>query len=164
MTARPLARLYSLDRVRRTKNGAATGVTVRRAANRSRRSAQPRASSAPASHPGAGTSCTWPGRAIARLGTTRPPEDPPTRGFHTRPEGFELPTFVPGFRLEDIQPEVLIWHGELDRNDPLAMARLQERRLPIVRARYYDNEGHLIFFSRIAEILSDLTSGGGTER
>jgi pimeloyl-ACP methyl ester carboxylesterase len=68
-----------------------------------------------------------------------------------------------GFRLEDIRPEVLIWHGELDRNDPVAMARLQERRLPDVRARYYDSEGHLIFFSRIAEILSDLASGRTTD-
>jgi pimeloyl-ACP methyl ester carboxylesterase len=61
-----------------------------------------------------------------------------------------------GFRLEDIEPEVLIWHGDQDRNDPVAMAHAQERRLPHVRARYYAGDGHLIFFSRIDEILSDL--------
>ncbi len=27
-----------------------------------------------------------------------------------------------GFRLEDIQTEVPIWHGEQDRNDPVEMA------------------------------------------
>jgi pimeloyl-ACP methyl ester carboxylesterase len=63
-----------------------------------------------------------------------------------------------GFRLEDIQPEVLIWHGDQDRNDPVAMAHAQERRLPHVRARYYPDDGHLIFFSRIGEILADLTA------
>jgi pimeloyl-ACP methyl ester carboxylesterase len=61
-----------------------------------------------------------------------------------------------GFRLEDIQSETLIWHGDLDRNDPVAMACHQERRLPRVRARYYTDEGHLIFFSRTPEILADL--------
>jgi pimeloyl-ACP methyl ester carboxylesterase len=61
-----------------------------------------------------------------------------------------------GFPLEDIETEVVIWHGEQDRNDPVAMARAQERRLPNVRAVYYGDDGHLIFFSRIEEILSAL--------
>jgi pimeloyl-ACP methyl ester carboxylesterase len=63
-----------------------------------------------------------------------------------------------GFRLEDIRPEVLIWHGEQDRNDPVAMAHAQERRLPRVQARYYADDGHLIFFTRIDEILCGLTT------
>ena len=61
-----------------------------------------------------------------------------------------------GFRLEDIKPEVLVWHGEQDRNDPVAMAHAQERRLPHVSARDYPDDGHLIFFSRIDEILAEL--------
>jgi pimeloyl-ACP methyl ester carboxylesterase len=61
-----------------------------------------------------------------------------------------------GFRLEDIETEVLIWHGEQDRNDPIEMARAQERRLPHVRAVYYPDDGHLIFFSRMREILPPL--------
>ena len=61
-----------------------------------------------------------------------------------------------GFRLEHIQPEVLIWHGEQDRNDPVDMAHVQEQRLPHVRAHYYPDEGHLIFFSRIEQILGEL--------
>jgi pimeloyl-ACP methyl ester carboxylesterase len=63
-----------------------------------------------------------------------------------------------GFRLQDIQTEVLIWHGERDRNDPVAMARLQERRLPKVKAVYYPDDGHLIFYSRIREILPELVA------
>ena len=61
-----------------------------------------------------------------------------------------------GFQLEDIQPDVLIWHGEQDHNDPVAMAHVQEQRLPHVRAHYYADEGHLIFFSRIEQILKEL--------
>lgn len=64
-----------------------------------------------------------------------------------------------GFRLEEIRPEVLIWHGEQDRNDPVAMAHAQEQRLRHVRAHYYPGDGHLIFFSRIEEILRELVAG-----
>jgi pimeloyl-ACP methyl ester carboxylesterase len=63
-----------------------------------------------------------------------------------------------GFKLEDIRTNVLIWHGEQDRNDPVAMAQAQERRLRHVRARYYAGEGHLIFFSRISDILAGLAA------
>ena len=49
-------------------------------------------------------------------------------------------------------------HGEQDRNDPVAMASAQERRLSHVRAIYYPDDGHLIFFSRIEEILSELAA------
>jgi hypothetical protein len=46
-----------------------------------------------------------------------------------------------------------------DRNDPVAMADAQERRLPHVNARYYpDEDGHLIFYSRIDEILTQLAA------
>jgi pimeloyl-ACP methyl ester carboxylesterase len=61
-----------------------------------------------------------------------------------------------GYALGDIHCDVVIWHGTEDRNDPVAMAREQERRLPRVRAHYYEREGHLIFFSRIDEIMREL--------
>jgi pimeloyl-ACP methyl ester carboxylesterase len=61
-----------------------------------------------------------------------------------------------GIGLQDIRIEVLIWHGEHDRNDPVAMARLQERQLPHAKAVYYSDDGHLIFYSRIDEILPEL--------
>jgi len=73
-----------------------------------------------------------------------------------------------GFHLEDIQPEILIWHGEQDRNDPVEMARAQERRLPHVRATYFPDDSHLIFFSRMREILQQLveplTTAYGADR
>ena len=63
-----------------------------------------------------------------------------------------------GFRLEDIETEGLIWHGEKDRNDPVAMARVQERRLQNVNATYYSDGGHLIFFSRIRDVIAGLAA------
>jgi pimeloyl-ACP methyl ester carboxylesterase len=63
-----------------------------------------------------------------------------------------------GFRLEEIETEVLIWHGEHDHNDPVAMARAQERRLQHAKAIYYPDDGHLIFFSRIEQILTALVA------
>jgi pimeloyl-ACP methyl ester carboxylesterase len=59
-----------------------------------------------------------------------------------------------GFRLEEISTEVQIWHGELDRSDPVAMARSQERRLANAQARYVADGGHLILFSHATEILA----------
>jgi hypothetical protein len=43
-----------------------------------------------------------------------------------------------------------------DEKRVLALARAQERRLPHVRAGYYPDDGHLVFFSRIGDILPDL--------
>jgi fermentation-respiration switch protein FrsA (DUF1100 family) len=70
-----------------------------------------------------------------------------------------------GFGLQDIGTEVLIWHGGRDRNDPVAMARLQERQLPHAKAvYYYPEDGHLIFYSRIEEILPELIAPEGSVR
>jgi pimeloyl-ACP methyl ester carboxylesterase len=60
--------------------------------------------------------------------------------------------------LTAITTEVLLWHGELDRNDPVSMAKLQESRLWHAKARYYPGEGHLIFFSHIDDVLAGLTT------
>lgn len=53
---------------------------------------------------------------------------------------------------------MIIWHGEQDRNDPIEMARAQERRLPHVRAVCYAEDGHPIFFSRMNEIVRQLAA------
>lgn len=50
------------------------------------------------------------------------------------------------------------------RNDPrhggfrLAMAHGQEERLPHLEAHYFADDGHLILFSRIEEILGELAA------
>jgi pimeloyl-ACP methyl ester carboxylesterase len=64
-----------------------------------------------------------------------------------------------GFRLEDVQVPVRLWHGKRDRAFSVAVAEEVARRLPNCTARYIDNEGHYSLpIRRVGEILSDLIS------
>lgn len=56
-----------------------------------------------------------------------------------------------GFRLEDIQIPVLLWHGEMDQNIPVEMARYAASAVPKCEAKFYPNEGHLSLFKKHAE-------------
>ena len=62
-----------------------------------------------------------------------------------------------GFRLEDIQMPVLLWHGETDANIPVEMARYAAAAIPKCEAKFIPNEGHLTLFKKYAEeIISNL--------
>jgi pimeloyl-ACP methyl ester carboxylesterase len=62
-----------------------------------------------------------------------------------------------GFRLEDVDLAVRLWHGKQDRSFSYRVAEQVEKRLPNVRARYIDNAGHYSLPIRnMREILSDL--------
>ena len=50
-----------------------------------------------------------------------------------------------GFRLEDIQPPVLLWQGEVDVLVPPAMGRHLAAKIPDCRATFFPDEGHLLF-------------------
>ena len=58
-----------------------------------------------------------------------------------------------GFRLEDIVVPVHVWHGDEDRNVPLAHGRLQAERIPGARMHECPGEGHLLALDRLEEIL-----------
>ena len=78
-----------------------------------------------------------------------------TRGAH---QDSLLTVTDPGFRLEDIRVPVLLWHGELDQNIPVAMARYMAKIIPGCTATYYPGEGHLSLFKKhAAEIIQSLT-------
>ena len=63
-----------------------------------------------------------------------------------------------GFRLQDIQTPVLVWHGEKDQNIPVAMARFMADAVPNCEAKFYPDDGHLSLFGRnAAEIIQRLT-------
>lgn len=61
-----------------------------------------------------------------------------------------------GFRLQDVRASVHVWHGEADHNAPVQMGRYYAGTIPNCRATYYPGEGHLIFISRIDDILETL--------
>jgi pimeloyl-ACP methyl ester carboxylesterase len=55
-----------------------------------------------------------------------------------------------GFRLQEIQAPVLLWHGEADKNIPVKMARFAASALPKCEAGFYPSEGHLSLFKKHA--------------
>jgi pimeloyl-ACP methyl ester carboxylesterase len=62
-----------------------------------------------------------------------------------------------GFRLEDVDVPVRLWHGKQDRAFSVEVAKQVEKRLPNCTARYIDNEGHYSLPIRhVREILQDL--------
>lgn len=64
-----------------------------------------------------------------------------------------------GFRLQDIQMPVMLWHGEADQNVPVEMARYMATAIPKCEAKFYPNEGHLSMFKRnVEEIIRALAN------
>lgn len=62
-----------------------------------------------------------------------------------------------GFRLEDVDVPVRLWHGKQDRAFSFRVAEETAKRLPDCAARYVDNEGHFSLPIRnMSEILADL--------
>jgi pimeloyl-ACP methyl ester carboxylesterase len=64
-----------------------------------------------------------------------------------------------GFKLEDVDLPVRLWHGKEDRAFAFRVAEEVARRLPNCAARYVEHEGHYSLPIRhIHEILADLIS------
>lgn len=59
-----------------------------------------------------------------------------------------------GFDLASVQTPVHLWHGELDKTVPSAMAHAMERMLSHCTATYYPEEGHFLVYKHWAEILA----------
>lgn len=58
-----------------------------------------------------------------------------------------------GFRLDAIQPQVLLWQGEADALVPPAMGRHLAAQIPNCRATFFPGEGHLLVVGHMAEIV-----------
>ena len=62
-----------------------------------------------------------------------------------------------GFRLEDVDVPVRLWHGKQDRAFSVRLAEEVAQRLPNCQAHFIDNEGHYSLPIRhVREILGDL--------
>jgi pimeloyl-ACP methyl ester carboxylesterase len=62
-----------------------------------------------------------------------------------------------GFRLEDVDVPVRLWHGKRDRAFSFRLAEETAKRLPNCATRFLDNEGHFSLPIRhMREILADL--------
>ena len=64
-----------------------------------------------------------------------------------------------GFRPADVQAPVELWHGEADRQVPVALARRLARQIPHCRARFLPTAGHFWLLDHSAEVLATLCTG-----
>ena len=63
------------------------------------------------------------------------------------------------FRLQDITGEIHLWHGELDLNVPISVARYVADAIPNCHATFLKDEAHISLpHNHIREILSILVS------
>jgi pimeloyl-ACP methyl ester carboxylesterase len=63
-----------------------------------------------------------------------------------------------GFRLEDVRPEIALYHGEIDSLAPLNMGRYVAERLPHATLRIFPGEGHQLIWPRWEELLGALAA------
>ncbi len=78
------------------------------------------------------------------------------RGADGTAEDFRIFARPWGFRLDEIRVPVHLWHGELDRNCPVAMGRRVAAAIPRCRATIVPGEGHLFTLHRGDEVLKAL--------
>jgi pimeloyl-ACP methyl ester carboxylesterase len=64
------------------------------------------------------------------------------------------------FPLSEVKIPVHLWHGELDRNAPIAFARRLAAELPNATLHVSDSSGHDVGVDRSGEIVSVLASHG----
>jgi pimeloyl-ACP methyl ester carboxylesterase len=66
-----------------------------------------------------------------------------------------------GFRLEDVEVSVRLWHGTKDRAFSIELAREMANRLPNCQTHFIEEEGHYSLPIRhVREILADLVATG----
>ena len=61
-----------------------------------------------------------------------------------------------GFDLRNIKMKVFLWHGVLDKNVPIWLAKYVASQIPCCKATFWGNFGHFLIACRGEEILSKL--------
>lgn len=67
------------------------------------------------------------------------------------------------FNLADIKANnMFLWHGELDRNVPVSMAKAVSERIRGCQAKFFPGEGHLsVIYTHGADFISQLVEASG---
>ena len=63
------------------------------------------------------------------------------------------------FPLSEVKTPVHLWHGALDRNAPIAIARRLTRELPDATLHVSESSGHDVGHDRSDEIMAVIASG-----
>lgn len=72
---------------------------------------------------------------------------------------FTLLTRPWGFRLDEIEAEAHLWHGEQDAIIPVQLARRTAAAIPRCQATFVPDAGHLVLIDHAGAILDTLLSG-----
>ena len=64
------------------------------------------------------------------------------------------------FHIEDVQVPTFVWQGTEDRNVPRHTGEYYGRTIPGAVLKLVEHEGHLVFYSHAADILSALAGPG----
>jgi pimeloyl-ACP methyl ester carboxylesterase len=64
-----------------------------------------------------------------------------------------------GFRLQDIEVPVHVWHGDMDKNVPFAQGEFVAGRIPGAQFHPCPGEGHLLVVDHLGEILRTVAGG-----
>jgi pimeloyl-ACP methyl ester carboxylesterase len=81
----------------------------------------------------------------------------PATAARAAAQDFALFTRDWGFRLDDIAIPVHVWHGDADRNVPLAHGRYVADTIPGAVFHKFPGEGHLLVIDHLEEILRTVT-------
>jgi pimeloyl-ACP methyl ester carboxylesterase len=63
-----------------------------------------------------------------------------------------------GFAVSDIRVPVELWHGELDRNVPVAHGRRMAAAIANCRTHFFADAGHYVFFDELDFILAPIAA------
>ncbi len=63
-----------------------------------------------------------------------------------------------GFKLQDIQPRIDVWQGEVDKNVPLNQGKYQDLMLPNSRLNVLPGQAHLSLLTHWREVLEALVN------
>ena len=77
-----------------------------------------------------------------------------------QPDGFVNDFYIItqnwGFKIEDIQKPITIWHGEADVNVPIQMSQYLTEKIPNATLKIIPKQGHFLLYTQMEEIIKNL--------